>query len=305
MSWLIWRQHRIQAMIAAALLAVFAVPVLVTGRHLNAALAACRVHDACGGNLLNGYNGVNTLVDLTIVVPAVIGLFWGAVLVGRELENGTVALVWTQTITKRRWLRVKLLTLFAGAAAFGAAVSGLVTWWSSTRNATLESRFGGLQFDIQGIVPIAFSVFAAALGLLAGALWRRALPAMATTIGGFVGVRLLVELYARPHYMSPVTKLSGMAVRDGGPLGSWMVSTDLTLNGRIITGPVNVPQSCVATTSRAAMDSCMQGLGYRTRTTYQPAGRYWTFQFIEAGIFVGLAVLLVAVAVIVLRRHDA
>ena len=36
-----------------------------------------------------------------------IGIFWGAPLVARELETGTYRLVWTQGVT-RRWLAVKL-----------------------------------------------------------------------------------------------------------------------------------------------------------------------------------------------------
>jgi hypothetical protein len=304
MSWLLWRQHRVQAVIAVALLVAFGWPVLVTGSHLRSALDACRVHDACSGNLLNGYNGVNTLVNLTIIAPALIGLFWGAVVVGRELENGTVALVWTQTVTKRRWLYTKLLTLFLSSLLVGAAVTALVTWWSKAHNAIAESRFGGLQFDIQGISPIGYTLFAAALGFAAGIVWRRALPAMATTLGGFVGVRLLVELFARPHYMSPVVKLYEMKQLDPTPAGSMIISTDLLRHGQVVNGAIRVSCGGHANT-REQMNACMQRLGYQFRATYQPAGRYWPFQWIEFGIFAGLAVLLVVAGLLVLRRRDA
>ena len=304
MNWLLWRQHRIQLAIAAVLVGLFAIPVLITGAHLHSALVACRASDSCGGTLLNGYNSVNTLVDLTIIVPVVIGLFWGAALVGRELENGTNALVWTQTITKRHWLRAKLITLFVGAALSGAAVSGLVTWWSTAHNATLESRFGGLQFDIQGVAPIGYTLFAAALGLTAGIVWRRTLPAMATTVGGFIAVRLLVELFARRHYMSPVVQTSVMIKPGDVPPGSMIISTDLMRNGQVVNGPVQLQCGGHANT-REAMNACMDALGYRFRTVYQPAGRYWTFQWIEFGIFAGLAVLLAAAGLVWLRRRDA
>lgn len=303
MTWLLWRQHRVQLVIAAVLAGLFAIPVLITGAHLHSALNACRATDRCGGDLLNGYNNVNTLIDLTIVVPVVIGLFWGAALVGRELENGTNALVWTQTVTQRHWLRAKLLTLFVSTALASAAVTGLVTWWSATRNATLESRFGGLQFDIQGVAPIGYTLFAGALGLTAGIVWRRVLPAMATTVGGFVAVRLIVELFARPHYMSPVVKLYAMKDTDPTPAGSLSIRSDLVHNGHVVNGAIRVP--CDSTNSREQMNACMQRHGYQFRSTYQPAGRYWTFQWIEFGIFAGLAVLLVAAGLIVLRRRDA
>jgi hypothetical protein len=52
------------------------------------------------------------------------------------------------------------------------------------------------------------------------------------------------------------------------------------------------------------MNECMHRLGYAIRATYQPAGRFWTFQWIEFGIFAGLAAALVAVGVVVVLRRD-
>ena len=58
----------------------------------------------------------------------VVGVFWGAPMIARELEAGTSRLVWTQSVTRTRWLATKL-----GVAGVGAAVVGLVglvlTWW--------------------------------------------------------------------------------------------------------------------------------------------------------------------------------
>ena len=42
-----------------------------------------------------------------ILLAAVIGVFWGAPLVARELEQGTQRLVWTQSVTRRRWFSTK------------------------------------------------------------------------------------------------------------------------------------------------------------------------------------------------------
>jgi hypothetical protein len=304
-TWLMWRQHRLQWAIAAGVIALFAIPTVVTGRNLASAFALCRANGPCdGGQLFNHYNAINTLIDLTVAVPVVFGLFWGATLLGRELENGTAALVWTQSVTRRRWLWTKITALLLSAALAGAAVSALVTWWSNTHNATVESRFAGLQFDIQGVVPVAYSVFAAALGLAAGAFWRRALPAMATTLAGFFAVRLLVELYLRSHFLAPVVSTRPLARGPGGPAGAWVQGTDVVRHGKVITGPIQLP-ACAATGTRDAANRCLDAAGYRMRTTYQPAGRYWSFQWIEAGIFLALAALLVATAVILLRRRDA
>jgi hypothetical protein len=301
MTWLIWRQHRVQLAIAAIVLVAFAIPVWITGRHLTSELAACRAGATCG-DLFDGLHGINTVVDLTLMVPLLVGVFWGATIIGRELEAGTVALVWTQTVTSRRWLAIKLVTLFGFTVLVASADAGLVSWWSNTHNALVESRFAGLQFDIQGVVPVGYALFASALGLAAGIAWRRNLPAMATTVGGFIGARLIVELIVRPHYLSPVVARYSMKQLDPTPPGSMSISTELLQHGHVVNGPIRV--ECGGALSREQMSACMQRLGYQVRSTYQPANRYWTFQWIEFGIFAALAVVLVAVALVVLRRRD-
>jgi hypothetical protein len=51
--------------------------------------------------------------------------------------------------------------------------------------------------------------------------------------------------------------------------------------------------------------ACIARHGYRSFTTYQPGYRFWSFQFIETGIFVALAAVLVGVTFLVVRRRDA
>ena len=301
MNWLLWRQHRAHAAIAALLIAAFAVPVAITGNHLADRLALCR-NNSCGA-VFQGFDGINTIVDITVMVPLLVGVFWGATIIGRELEAGTVALVWTQSITRRRWLVSKLATLFTFTIVVSGADTALVTWWSNTHNTIVESRFSGLQFDIQNLAPVGYAIFASALGLAAGVVWRRTLPAMATTVGGFVGVRLLIELWARRHYISPVQKFYPMKQFDPTPPGSLSISTDLTRHGHVLGGAIQV--QCDGPATREQANACMDRLGYQVRVTYQPASRYWAFQWIEFGIFVALAVALVAAAIVVLRRRDA
>ena len=48
------------------------------------------------------------LITLVLVVPALIGMFWGAPLIAHELETGTFRLAWTQSVSRRRWLLVKM-----------------------------------------------------------------------------------------------------------------------------------------------------------------------------------------------------
>ena len=304
MTWLLWRQHRAQMAIVAGLLAVFAIPVVVTGRHLSDGLVACRANGPCGG-LLDHYNAMLTSVNLTVAVPLIFGIFWGVSVIGRELETGTATLAWSQSVTRRHWVRVKLLWLFGTTLVASSALTTLVTWWSNTRNALQESRFSGLPFDLENLSPVGYSLFSAALGLAAGVAWRRVLPAVATTIAGFVGVRMIVELVLRPHYMAPVRRLVSMGAAPEGPRGGWSYDTELVHNGHVIAGNVvGVPDACARGVGRRDLNQCMDAQGYRVRISYQPAGRYWTFQWIEFGIFAALSVLLVGAALVVLRRRD-
>jgi hypothetical protein len=306
MTWLLWRQHRLQLLITAVCLAVFAGPVWITGRHLAATLRDCRSAGSCANvNFFSGYNVVADIVALTVAVPVLLGVFWGATIVGKELETGTATLVWSQSTTRRHWVRTKVLSLLVTTTAAAAALAALVTWWSDTRNSVLESRFTGLQFDIQGVVPVAYALFAVSLGLATGVLWRRVLPAMATTLGGFIAVRLAVELGLRPHYLAPVRRVTGLVGPDTTPSGSWNMGSDVLVNGHVVGGAVRPPAACAQAATRDQMSSCLGRFHYQLRTTYQPAGRYWTFQWIEFGIFAVLAAVLVVTALVVLRRRDA
>lgn len=70
----------------------------------------------------------------------------------------------------------------------------------------MENRFSPANFGIFGIVPFAYALFAFALGATTGLLFRRTLPAMATTAAAFVGVRLAVTYWIRPHFASPLRR---------------------------------------------------------------------------------------------------
>ena len=95
-----------------------------------------------------------------------------------------------------------------------------------------------------------------------------------------------------------------MSVPPEGPSGSWAMGNELVHNGRAVPGNVvGIPPAC-AGKPQGQLNRCMDAQGYRVRLTYQPAGRYWTFQWIEFGVFAALSVVLVGVAIVLLRRRD-
>jgi hypothetical protein len=325
MTWLVWRQYRTQGAIAAALLAAAAVVILVNGfqiaSHWHSILATCAGNTACREHspLVNGVLG--DLPYLSLFVPAVLGILWGAPLVAHELETRTSDFAWTQGVTRTRWLAVKAGWLLLAAVACGGTITALCTWWAGPDNAQHASAFEPGHFDTQGIVPIGYAVFAMALGIAAGTVARRTLPAIAVTLGGFIALRLVISDFLRQHYLAAVTvyyNVTGSFTPSGQ---AWVLAQGgVSRTGRVVpTGWGDLypalPASCQkllpgtpgakSGASLNAVFSCMQAHGWRGFITYQPASRYWPFQGIETGIYLLLAAALIAVTFAVVRRRDA
>ena len=319
MTWVVWRQYRVQAAIAAGLVAALAVLLLITEPQMASLLHTIIAnHEYWHGQTL-GSHAVGFLVIMTLGVPILPGLFWGAPLVAHEFETGTNQFAWMQSITRRRWLAEKAGWMLLAAAAVAGAVSALVTWWSGPNNAILLNAFNLGRFDIMDIVPVGYALFAMALGIAAGALLRRTLPAMAVTLAGFVAVRTVIAELVRQHYMTAVTTYYSVA-SSFTPAGSyWQLGSGLVnAHGQVLsqdgTGVAidGVPQSALPAQCQALVGqggrsglACVQAAGYRQYVTYQPGSRYWAFQGIETGIYVVLAAALLAVAFIVISRRDA
>ena len=328
MTWLVWRQYRAQGAIAAVLLAAVAAAILVDGfqmaSHWHSMLVACAGNTAClQGQPLVGNGVASDLPYVSLIVPVILGMLWGAPLVAHELETRTSDFAWAQSVTRARWLAVKAGWLLLAAATCGGVLAALTTWWSGPVNTWQASQFDPGQFDTQGIVPIGYAVFAMALGIAAGTVARRTLPAIAIVLGGFIALRLLISEILRPHYMTAITtyyKLVGSFTPRGAAwvLGQGAVSKTgvVVPQGWGSLGDVALPASCEkllnATPASAgkggsmtAMFSCLQAHGWRGFVTYQPASRYWPFQGIETGIYVLLAAALITVTFAIVRRRDA
>jgi hypothetical protein len=315
MIWMSCRQFRAQAVVAAAALAGLAIYLVILGgqiRHAyDANLALC--HRQGGGcvslmaELASRYEArLQILGAVLVVVPGLIGIFWGAPLVARELETGTHRLAWNQSVTRRRWLAVKLL--FVGLASMAAAglFSLLLTWAASPYDLVAGDRFDALVFGARNIVPVAYAAFAVVLGTILGLTVRRTVPAMALTVLVFAVVQVVVPTMIRPHLSTPVTAsqpLTAEAIRNLSFLGSdarieglrvpdvWVVSTSklLTPDGR----PIDQQryQGCISGALDASAQ-CLADLDLHVEATYHPAHRYWHFQWLESAIFLALSLLL-------------
>jgi ABC-type transport system involved in multi-copper enzyme maturation permease subunit len=265
MIWLTWRQHRI-AILAAAAIAVL----------LVAALAMLGSQTARSSRLVDVYQAIrtqwNVMWFLLLLLPLVAGIFLGAPLLASDFERGTHRLLWTQGVTRMRWLvgklAVAMTAILVGAAIVDVAAQlAIPTQWSTAAAWTYANQW--LFFDQGGLTLPAYVLFAVSLGVAAGALVGRSLLAMVITGIVYAVWRAVVGTFIRPNYFQP------LEARPAVQPANWVTSVQGNLNG----GPITL--------------------------YYQPADRFWTFQGIEATMFVGLSVLLLTLTTFVVLRRDA
>jgi hypothetical protein len=307
------RQHRIQLSAGLAVIGVLAVLLVWTGHQMTSylhstGLASCLAAHGGGCDSFsrlfeNRYGGLLRDIAYLNFLPMLVGVFWGAPLVAREIETGTHRLAWTQSITRRRWLAAKLGLFVIATVAIGAGFSLLLAWWL---HPFAQLQFGGGysrmdldSFDSQGLVPVAYSLFAFALGVAAGVVVRRTLPAMAITFAVYVPLRLWVQSL-RAHFATPLQityQAFGTSPRAG--LGDWIIQSRILNGAGRTVSDQTVLSTCGVGPSTPKPDvlGCLAAHGYHQLDIYQPASRFWTFQGIESAIFLGLTVALLAVAV--------
>jgi hypothetical protein len=335
MIWVAWRQFRAQAVTAVIGLVLVGAWLLATGPGLRSeyadGLASCR-STGCG-QFMDGFVDVHqkallALTMIVLVVPALLGLFWGAPLVARELDAGTHRLVWNQTVTRYRWLTVKLLLVGASCAL----VAGLLAWWVDRWTAPIHdaSRLDprlppGMSYAASGVVPLAYAVFAFALGVTAGMLIKRVLPAMVVTLVVFIVAQFSVGILVRPHLapthtsIAPVTAATlqnfnisrdGITLSgDAGVAGSWLVSRHMVdaSGARVDVLPAslsNAPQ-CAPSLGKD-ITSCLNLIaakGYRQESIYHLPSQFWRMQWTEAGLYAGATAGLVGFCFWWLRRR--
>ena len=337
MIWLTWRQHRKQALYTVIALAALAAVMLPTGlamhrTYTTSGFAACMAklptatitsgngHKDCGAlsqQFQNQYHWASFIAILFVILPAIIGMFFGAPLIAREVEAGTHRMVWTQGVSRRRWALVKFGVIGAVTLIVAALYTLGMDWWAEPLVAN-GGRMGPIVFDIQGFAPIGYTLFAVALGVLASTMWKKVLPAMGVTLAGYAVVRILIESLARPHYRSPLT--ASIPIDSTEQLNAnsqdWIMSNGV-ING---VGKLVMPNSGIScgvpggnvgiAGAVPSDDPCngglvSQGLGpgpFSNWQQYQPASRFWEFQGIETGIFLALTAILLYLAIRRIRR---
>jgi hypothetical protein len=174
-------------------------------------------------------------------------------------------------------------------------------WWRSPFD-TLDGRMSPSGFDVEGLVVPAYALFALATGVFAGLLFRRTVAAMSATLVVFAATRLVVLKFLRPHFEAPLHRTAAVA-DTGRQTGDWVLSdTFVDAVGRRITA--GREDLAVLHAQHAGIDphTYLVTLGWKRVLSYQPGGRFWTFQVIEAGLFVALAAAIVLATIWLVRR---
>ncbi|MEU7375465.1 ABC transporter [Streptomyces albidoflavus] len=312
------RLHRKALVVGAALVGLFTLLLLGSllwrSLYSPAEIAACGTGAGCPG--LNAYETAHTVYwsllnqsqNVLLLVPLVIAAYAAGPLTARERELGTHHLLWTQSAASpARWLR-STLALASVAVAVGAVFLVMVF---RTAVAPMEGvwGFGGWEpggYAASGPVLVAYCLLGLAVGVCAGTLIGRALPAIFVGVVGTGGL-LVAGTFGRP-WLWPASTLvapftrdrrawpspgDGAWTKDADVRGQWLVTGDGT---RID------PMSC--TTPSGGIEACGVRAGAETwLVEFHPLSHRLPLQLVETGLVLLLAVLAVGTAFLVLRRR--
>lgn len=312
MTWAAWRVQRSQLVAGTLAVVVLLAWLGATGLSMG--------HDPTWKYWTDG--------DLLVLeaLPALLGLGLGAPLVAGELRDATYRLAWTQGVAPRRWLTRRLLLSAGTVALLGAALSGLLGWWTSAVSLSPLSDSGGFTgflirpqgFDVTGLVVVAYGLFAFCLGVVLGAWIGRPGWAFAIGIPVYALARLAIEEWVRPVLLraDDVAQLAGVGFVKAS---SWVTHEGVVPLRRLTPLPGHpwsfatppAYQACVAPielknkSNLGALAHCARAAHLHFVVQYQPASHYWPLQGAEGAIFLAAGAVLVALSYLGLARRRA
>jgi hypothetical protein len=313
--WLTWRQQRLETAMTVALLALAAALLVPLGVHMASAYtstgaAACVTHTAANGTGCGGivdafrqrFEHAGLIVPWLNFLPGVFGVLFAAPLV-LELDHGTFRLSWTQSVTRRRWLTIKLATIYGSGLLAALGLTALMTWWRQPLD-SLQGRMEPNVFDFEGIVPLAYTLFAISLVLALGVFTRRTIVALGGGLLAFFTLRIGTQTWLREHYIAPIKVVWRAGTPGPGNLDhAWnIISSPSDAHGRSVPGAQQIIATCMSGSKRHA-EQCLNSHHIFNLAVYEPASRFWLFQGIEAAIYAGFGAALLLAAIWWLRHR--
>ena len=168
-------------------------------------------------------------------------------------------------------------------------------------------------FSLREVTFPAWTLAAFSVAALAGMLIRRVVPAIVATLAVYAGLAVAAGGFLREHYLTPLVTANNFNL----PSTAWIISQWSAKDGRFaFTGlpPLSLVNKFCSSVpagpgkegvSLEAVAHCLSRHGYTQWTTYQPASRFWTFQWIQGGWQLALSALLIAATVWLVRRRAA
>jgi hypothetical protein len=336
-SWVTWRQHRATLIGLGVFAALIAAGLLIAGLKVHG-LNDAAGRDGCIGQshltpqcraLLDQLEGgwpvgyASGLYIPLALVPVAVGVFLGAPLLAREYGTGTTRFAWTQSMGRTR-LTVTKIVLLLLAVLVADAVLGWLAQWSTAPivagSAEVHDRWQPALFGTTPVTEAGAAGLAYGFGVLAGAVTRRVVPAMASTAVVTIAVAGLA--YDQLHYrllglglhqsadqalgggggvgysgrLVDLHRVFGFGV--GGPSGAWV-------DQGWYAGPDGHPLNWAQLTKLWSSPRLMSYRHETFQVTWQPLGRYWLFQFSQGGAELLLALLLGMLAIWLVRRRVA
>jgi hypothetical protein len=317
MTWLTWRLQRSELILFAAVLigvgALFAVTYSENASLHDPETWATCLNSPLGPELACPTSGLLTSlvasslpwINLLPVVAAVLLAFP----VVHELNSGAYRLTWTQSLSRSSWMKTKIVALVLSALLFAATLSTAFRWWS-TPHGSIYRRFDEVTYDFTLPLLSAHTLFALGLMLCVATLLRRTIPAILIGALAYTAVRFPMALWARPRLLEPEQELAtGLGVAEVG--GRWWLSAHLVdATGARVSYQRFYENLCPEFMQQREPNSdeltaCMTSQGISQMTIYHPSSHYWPLQFIETGMFMAAAALLISfTAWNILRRVE-
>ena len=300
MTWVSWRLQRTETLIAVGILALLAALLVPTGVQMANAyhhdgLAAClsiNPGPTCGqklGDFQQRFQALTTVANWFTLIPGLIGVMLAAPFIF-DLEHGTYRLAWTQSITRSRWLLGKLGLPVVTAVLAAGALTLLFTWWRAP-DVHINGRLDPGNYDTTGTVVIGYTLFALALALALGAIWRRAAASLTVAFIGYFAVRIFVDYSLRNHLVAPLKATYKGAQQPSFLYNAHVLSMDGTVRGHQFStaGGSGFLGGHVQVAAPGLSNAVFH-------VVYQPQSHFWPLQLTETGLFVGLALALITFA---------
>jgi hypothetical protein len=201
---LVLRQHRWPigfVLIAAALITVAALVVwsALVGLSVPANCIEDRFLDPMPPECIGASEFLAANEDLAgkvmasmFVLPLVAGVLLGAPLVASELEMRTATIAWSLSPSRRRWLAVRLAILVVGLAVVLAVPATVAYFLVAARPPQYDMSTAVLvDYGLRGPLVVFRGLAAFSIGVVAGLLLGRLLPAILVAAVLIVGILLV------------------------------------------------------------------------------------------------------------------